>query len=121
MLDFWFSTCGWCELSLKDLQIFYDKHKNSKDIVVLTINTDPGDIKEFKIDAVKRFISKNKISIPVLLDFGNEVTAEYKLGAYPQLFVIGKDGMVHYRESGYGGSSTSTDLEKIIAKINGGK
>ena len=102
-------------------QKFYNKHKNSNDIVVLTINTDPGDVKKDKINAVKRFVSKNKLNIPILMDFGNKVTSLYKLGAYPQLFVIGKDGMVHYRESGYGGPSTSSDLEKIIAKVNGGK
>jgi len=116
ILEFWDTYCGWCLKSFEKLQPFYNGHKNDKDILFLTINTDPGS-KE-KGENINRYMSEHKFKFPVLFDEDNKVVSSYKLNGIPQTLVIGKDGKVHYKEAGYGGPTIAEDLEKVITRIN---
>jgi peroxiredoxin len=119
ILEFWDTYCGWCLKSFEKLQSFYNNHKNDKDLLFLTINTNPAS-KE-KRETINRFLEENKFKFPVLFDEDNKVTSLYKIYGIPQTLVIGKNGKVYYKESGYGGPTIADDLEKVVAKINQAK
>ena len=58
----------------------YDEFKN-KGFIILAV-----DIKEKK-DVVKRYVEKQKISLPVLLDTDGKVTNTYSVRAHPDHFL----------------------------------
>ncbi len=121
ILEFWDTYCGWCLKSFEKLQPFYNKHKNDTDIIFLTINTNPSSDEKIKRRTVQEFLFEHKFNFPVLIDNQNIVASAYKLHGVPQTLVIGRDGKVHYRESGYGGPTIAKDLEQVVAKIKQNK
>jgi peroxiredoxin len=70
---------------LPSLVKLYDEFKD-KGFVVLAV-----DIKEKK-EIVKRYVEKQKISLPVLLDSDGGVTNRYSVRAHPDHFLIDRVG-----------------------------
>jgi TonB family protein len=93
LLDFWATWCAPCRAEMPDLE---NIRKESKDTVVLGINVGED------VDTVRKFVSGNHISFPILLGGNERVVQDYHVDAYPTVVVIDKDGTVRSRHTGYG-------------------
>lgn len=104
-INFWATWCPPCKIEMPDLNKLYEKYKDDKDIVVLTINV--GESK----DQVEQFIKQNNFEFPVLLDSNSNVALDYKAMYLPTSVLIGKDGkVINYRS----GAMSLEQMEEFI-------
>jgi peroxiredoxin len=94
LINFWATWCGPCKDEMPSMNRLYLKYKN-KGLVVLAVSTDDSG------ESVERFLIKNRVAFPVLLDTGMKVArAKYRVNAQPVTFLIGKDGKIINRYFG---------------------
>jgi len=100
----WATWCGPCHLQDAMLQKFYDKVKNRKDLVVVSLNIDqnPGQ--------VLPFMRKQGYTFPVLAASSYAQAQEY----VPQTWIIDKQGKWLWVKGGYDESKTYADFEKDL-------
>ncbi len=92
VLDFWASWCVPCKLAIPDLEALHQQHARAGLVVLgITVN-DKGD----PVQNLKALGG----SYPVLLQ-GEPVASDYAVTALPTVIVIGRDGNVLLRETGY--------------------
>lgn len=92
VLDFWASWCVPCKLAVPDLEALHQEHAR-RGLVILGINVND------KGDPVAS-LQKLGGSYPVLVR-GEPVASDYGVTALPTVIVIGRDGNVLLRETGY--------------------
>jgi len=107
VIDFWGTWCKWCVRAMPKLQKVHEHFKN-KNAIVLGISCQEPD----NADPVK-FKKDNNVTYKTLLE-GDEVAMQYGVTGFPTLFVIGLDGKVIYRKSGF----SETMDEELIELIN---
>ncbi|HEX2914665.1 MAG TPA: TlpA disulfide reductase family protein [Chloroflexia bacterium] len=103
-INFWASWCDPCRQEMPDIQRFYLQHKNDN-VVVLAVN-----VKE-DADTIKSYFKTNNLSMPVLMDTTAEVPGAFRVTAYPETYIIGKDGKVGAFNIG------AMDYDKMEAKL----
>lgn len=86
-VNFWATWCDPCREEMPDIQKIYQKYKDS-DLVVLAVN-----VRE-SADAAKSYFKTNGLSMPVLLDLTGEVPGGYRVTAYPETYIIDKQGNI---------------------------
>ena len=74
-------------------------------VEVVTVNVfetrDPAaDTPDARLDAVRAFWAKQGFTLPVAMDFTDQVAADYGVQGIPATFVIRSDGVVHARHEG---------------------
>lgn len=119
ILDFWATWCSPCKVAFPYLQKFWDEHKADTSIVVFAINGWEQEVGEKRIAAVKKFISDNGYTFPVLLDnSNNDVMKRYEISGIPTKFFIGPDGKIYFIEEGFNGPNMVEEMEIIIEQIS---
>jgi len=108
LIDFFYKACMPCMLALPVLQSLNDKYKN-RGLHIIGIN--PVDKNK---DDLKTFLEKRGISYKVLTD-AEEAANNYRVSAYPTLFLIDKKGKIVFVHSGFS-ETMKEELEKIIEK-----
>ena len=83
-INFWGIWCGWCIQELPDYQKLYDKYKDDKDIVILTIDNDHNP------DDVPPWMKQKGYTFPVLLDDG--FVAKAGITAFPTTWFLDREG-----------------------------
>jgi peroxiredoxin len=67
------------------------------------------------------FIESNSYTFNVLMDNDNKVVSAYGVEGIPTKFIIGKDGNIRYRSSGFGGNDDELVNElSVLIDILGG-
>lgn len=117
IIEFWNTQCGWCEKSASYFQKFYLKHKNDKDLAILSINCNPATNENDKEKLVTDFIEKKMWKFPIAIDFKNKVSTKFRNGFVPVTYFIGPDGYIYYTEVGFPGVTMVEDFEKIVDMI----
>lgn len=117
IIEFWNTSCGWCEKSAPYFQKFYNAHKNDQNLEVLSINCDPASDQQDKNKYVRDFIKEKKWMFPVLIDSENKIASKFRPGGVPVTFFIGPDSMIYYTEEGFPGITMIKDFEKIVDMI----
>ena len=84
LLNFWATWCPPCNRELPDMEALYEEYKD-QGLVVLAV-TDEDSAK------VEPFVSKRKLTYPVLLDPGRKVNDEFGIEGIPKTFVYDRDG-----------------------------
>ena len=108
-LSFWAPWCASCREELPDLDVLYKKFsKNGFTVLSVCV--------ESSASVVAGFLNKHPVSFPVLIDKGGEVADRYRLSGFPVSFVIGKDGVIRHKHSGYG-KEFLADYEKEILDL----
>ena len=106
IMDFWATWCPHCRNAMPFMQRLHDTY-SSRGVAILGINCR----ERSQADPVK-FVRDRGFDYPILLD-GNAVAPRYRVGGIPAFFVIGPDGRLLYRGSGFGPSSEQNLLALI--------
>jgi peroxiredoxin len=106
LLDFWYTTCGPCNLAMPAVQKLHGRFKR-RGVVVYGI--DPW--QEDSADAI-RLMKRKGFTYGLLLD-GKDVSTAYHVTAYPTLYAIGVDGKIVFRQEGYG-ETTEKELADML-------
>lgn len=106
LIDFFYKSCYPCMQALPALQALHMKYKDHGLIIV---GIDPYDNKE---DDIAAFLAKRGVTYTVLLE-GKEVVKEYRVSAYPTIYLIDKNGNILFIQEGYG-KGTEEALEEVI-------
>ena len=119
-INMWASWCGPCMREIPELEKVYQKYKNNKDFVFLSI-TSPNDA-EFKNqspqDKSKDVILKKAKELgathPVLFDVNDRFIINYAIRSFPTHILINSDGTFETRIAGSVNEETLTkELEKL--------
>lgn len=105
ILDFWATWCQPCVASFPGMQQAVDHYKNDTSVVFLFIHTlernnDP-------VGDVKQFMNYKKYRFNVYMDFKDKKTGicpvqtAFNIRAIPTKFIIDKNGMIRYRNTGF--------------------
>jgi peroxiredoxin len=110
LIDFWASWCGPCKRAMPHIQRIYEKYKD-KDVVVLGINT-----RESQEGKVEPFLKEHKITYRTLVDNDGKVVKQYGVQGIPALFLIDKEGLIQFKQTGFRESLfdvLSGEIEKL--------
>ncbi len=116
-MNFWATWCGPCKAELPDIQILYEKYKDSEEVAVLGIAA-PDYGQEGSEEQIKAFLEENNITYPVLMDRSQSLFWGYGINAYPTTFMINEDGNVY---GAVRGQITYDIMEDIIRQTKEGK
>ena len=86
VLDFWATWCPPCRRELPTINKLASELRD-KDVIVLGIDDEGSGI-------VKSFCQKNSYTFTTLQDSGRKLHRAYQANAIPNLFVIGRDGVI---------------------------
>ena len=111
IMDFWATWCPHCRNATPAMQKIHDEYA-SRGVAILAVNCR----ERGEIDPVK-FVRDRGFDYPILVD-GNTVAPRYRVQGIPAFFVIGPDGRLLYRGSGFGPiaeRNLHTLIEQFIA------
>jgi uncharacterized protein (TIGR03435 family) len=106
ILDFWATWCGPCISSFPKLETLQAKFGNQ--LQILTITDDPE-------ERITRFLSKRKLSLPIVLDNNRSIASSFPHRSIPHLVIIDKNGLVSAI------TSSSGITEEIVQKVIDGE
>jgi len=87
LLNFWATWCPPCRAEIPQLESLYKEYKD-KGLVVLGV-----DLQEAPA-GVRDFVSKNKMTYPVLLDTSGQIGGSYGVRSIPTTYLVDKQGNV---------------------------
>ena len=119
-INMWASWCGPCMREIPELEKTYQKLKNNKDIVFLSM-TSPND-SEFKNqspqdkgkDVILNKAKELGVTYPVLFDVNDRFIINYAIRSFPTHIFINSDGTIRNRIAG---GVTEELLTKEIEKL----
>lgn len=119
-INMWASWCGPCMREIPELEKTYQKLKDNKDIVFLSM-TSPNDA-EFKNqspqdkskDVILNKAKELGITYPVLFDVNDRFIINYAIRSFPTHIFINSDGTIGNRIAG---AVTEESLTKEIEKL----
>ena len=119
-INMWASWCGPCMREIPELEKTYQKLKNNKDIVFLSM-TSPND-SEFKNqspqdkgkDVILNKAKELGVTYPVLFDVNDRFIINYAIRSFPTHIFINSDGTIGNRITG---AVTEESLTKEIEKL----
>ena len=119
-INMWASWCGPCMREIPELEKTYQKLKNNKDVVFLSM-TSPND-SEFKNQSPQDkgkdvILNKAKglgVTYPVLFDVNDRFIINYAIRSFPTHIFINSDGTIGNRIAG---AVTEESLTKEIEKL----
>jgi thiol-disulfide isomerase/thioredoxin len=126
VLDFWSTWCGPCRQALPLLhQVAKWVDEKQLPVSVITVNVweirDPqSDSPDARLDNVKKFWEKNRYTLPVAMDYSDEVAKAYGIQGIPFSVIIRADGVVHAQHTGAGGDYVETlkrDINEALQAV----
>jgi peroxiredoxin len=85
LLNFWATWCPPCLKEMPDLDAIY-KRFHDRGLVILAVSDEEANV-------VKPFIAnQQKVSYPILLDPGLQVTAQFRVEGIPKTFIYNREG-----------------------------
>lgn len=116
-LNFWATWCPPCRQEMPDIQALYEESGgNKEDLVVLGIaspkTAENTYTQEGTVDDVKKFLSDNGYTYPVVMDTTGEIFQTYGITAFPTTFMIDREGNVY----GYASGALTREIMDSIVK-----
>jgi thiol-disulfide isomerase/thioredoxin len=108
VINLWASWCPPCREEMPQLQAFYDKHRKDPEIGLYLVNYAET------AEAVKEFMQKSSLSMPVLLDLRGEAAKMLYTSAIPTTVITDAEGRIIFRKVG---AVTAAELEAAIAGL----
>jgi peroxiredoxin len=110
-LTFWATWCPSCKEELPDLNTLQRKY-SAKGFTVLSICIESSE------PIVVNYLKKHPMTFPVLVDKEGSVAESFRFSGLPASFIIGKDGLIRYKHSGYDKESFTLIEREIIELLN---
>lgn len=110
-MNFWATWCPPCIAEMPSIQKLYDKVKDDKDIVILTVEV------EGKRDKVAKFMERKKLSLPVVYP-NSSIPTEFFNGSLPTTVILDKKGNIAHTTMGmadYSGQDIVDFLNELKA------
>jgi peroxiredoxin len=107
VLNFWATWCPPCVAEMPTLDAAYNGGEYD-DLVILAVSVEESPA------TVERFMDREGLSLPVLLDSKGKVSGAYRVRGIPTTFFIDRDGVI---VDIFSGSLSEKNLEKRIEKI----
>lgn len=116
VLNFWATWCGYCVEEMPEFEKVYKEFgSNKKDVIILGIAGPKSKENQNNVDVEKdkiiKFLNKNKITYPTLMDESGKSFNEYGIRGLPSTYVINKKG---YLEGYVSGAISGEQLKKAI-------
>jgi thiol-disulfide isomerase/thioredoxin len=108
LLDFWATWCPPCRESLPTMQALHKKYAD-KAFEIVGISADGDE------STLQAFVEQNRMSWPEYLDISGSVQYAFDVDSFPTYIVVDKEGVVRYRQSGFG-PTVGGELEDTINK-----
>jgi len=108
-LTFWATWCPSCKEELPDLNNLQQKYAD-KGFTVLSICIESSET------VVATYLKKHPVTFSVLVDKEGAAAEAFRFSGLPASFLIGKDGLIRYKHSGYDKGSF-TLIEQEIADL----
>jgi peroxiredoxin len=110
-LNFWATWCPPCREEMPSMQRLYAKLPKDKFIMIALFNKD-------KPAAVKNFVTKLGITIPILSDEYNFAGTKYGLTGLPETFIIDKQGVIREKFIGPAEWDSPKFVDMMMKYIN---
>jgi peptide-methionine (R)-S-oxide reductase len=112
LIEFWTFGCYNCRNTLPFVKAWHERYA-SKGLTVIGVHSPELDGEE-KIDNVRREVASLGIHYPVVTDNDYDTWKEYKVNAWPTIFILDKTGKIRWAHVGEGAYD---DAEKLIQKL----
>ena len=115
LLEFWTFACYNCRNTLPAIKK-WDAQYRDKGLTIIGVHTPELDY-ERNIDNLRREVAGFGIKYPVVTDNDYSTWKEYKVEAWPTLFVLDKQGRVRWMHVGEGDyDETEQVIKKLLAE-----
>jgi thiol-disulfide isomerase/thioredoxin len=115
VIDFWFTTCPPCRVSLPNLEQVYQKYKDNDLVRFVAVSVDESEVKD---EALQSMFGELKVNVPIARDPVGKLAQAMGVSAFPTLIVLGADGIVENFEMGYNPQLATTlaaKLDRLLA------
>lgn len=109
LLDFWATWCGPCRMALPGLRKLYQKFSTDRRFVMISISSDRN------ASAWRDFVRNSQVTWPQYLDQDYRINRLFGVRGFPTYVLIGPDGILRRRFSGWG-SNQDRFLEEEIRR-----
>jgi peroxiredoxin len=109
LLNFWASWCPPCRSEMSELQRVYAA-QGEDGLVVLGVNT----LYQDDINDVKKFVTEQQLTFPILLDSEGAVAVAYRVSTLPTSVFVGRDGKIHLIQIG---QMTQPFVESVLEEM----
>jgi thiol-disulfide isomerase/thioredoxin len=99
LMDFWATWCPPCKKAMPGMQALHAKYAD-KGLVVLGMNTWQSREGKLRGPDPKAFVDENKYTYPLVMET-DAVAKQYGVRGIPAFFLVGKDGTLIHKASGY--------------------
>jgi thiol-disulfide isomerase/thioredoxin len=117
VVDFWGTWCGPCRLELPEFQKLYEAFRDRA--AFLTVNVElQANTKDEHLKLARDYMKETGFTFPVLPDLDGAVAKAHGVDNYPTVLLIGRDGVVRYRNTGFSdgiGEIIRLQLESLLA------
>ena len=94
VINFWATWCSPCRLEMPSIDRLFRDTAEKENFVILTI------LYQDSPDNARAYFKKNGFEMPVLLDLGDSVAAEFGLVGLPETFMVDKKGILQKHHIG---------------------
>ena len=108
LLDFWGTWCPPCRESIPSVRALQKKF-SGKNVQIVGISSDDDE------DVWRTFIKAQQMTWSEYIDLQGTVLQAFKVDSFPTYIVLDKDGVIRFRQSGFG-QETPLDIEEAISK-----
>jgi len=110
-LAFWATWCPSCKEELTELNTLQLKYA-SNGFMVLSICIESSD------SNVANYLKKHPVTFPVLVDTDGVVADTFRFSGLPASFIVGTDGLIRHKYSGYNKESVTLFEREIFDLLN---
>jgi thiol-disulfide isomerase/thioredoxin len=110
LIDYWATWCGPCKMSFPYLQKVYDKYRTDPRVAIFAINTWEREKGTEREATVRKFLTENKYTFPVLYD--DTSVEKYGVEGIPTKFMIDQKGVIRFKSVGFDSG------DKMLAEID---
>lgn len=109
VVDFWASWCEPCAEAMPALERMYQRYR-AQGLVIIGVSEDDAERN------AQGFLSRTRVSFPVVLDADHAIAGRYRPSTMPSTFVIDRQGVVRHVHSGYRAGDAAA-LERQIRDL----
>lgn len=113
LFDFFYQSCYPCLKAIPALNLLNEKYGDKGLLVIGIDNVDPKDARFYE------FVKERKIGYPLAVS-ENTLNKDFKVNAYPTLFLMNDKGELVFMQEGFG-LETEKNLEHLIDSLLNGK